>query len=383
MANRPTVLISSFAWKGTLTPVEANGIIVSVLEAAWGHAWTGMTLPLSDGGDGWLETLKVTKAMGCAQTYSLTVMGPVPQAQVEAHYLWYPQHRRACVEAADIHGMRRLGHGEPAPLTATTYGVGEAFVKILSRHPDIREIILSVGGSASTDGGLGFLQAMGWQFHDATGERLPPGIGGGMLSRVHGATPPEATLFCPTVTVILDVEIVYADAPRCFGPQKGVNPQMVKPLTEAFNRIARMLDPGFSYAHLSGTGAAGGLPFGVLVGCPGATLQPGMAWLAKAVNLDSLVSQADLVITGEGCFDETSLLGKGTGDLIERTQAQGKPLLILCGKNTYTGPLPSHVNIMGLYAPDEPIGPDRLEATSLRLGQVLQAGISTIAQMLA
>ncbi len=364
-----------------MTPGQVNNIVASVLKSHFPH-WDIQCLPLSDGGDGWLEAMSASNSEGY-QEKSISVLGPIPSQQVSAQYLWSAKNRQLLIEAAEIHGMRRLPQSKRAPLTATAYGVGEAFQQLVQRHPEAVEIILSVGGSASIDGGFGFLQAMGWQFYDASGGLLPAPLGGGNLPHIQRVVPYEMAKDFPAVTLLVDVETPFADAPKVFGPQKGASPLEVEMLTQAFQRVGKLADPEQHFFNQPGTGAAGGLSFGVLMGCPKVMMLPGIEWVAQQLQLDSHWADADLIITGEGRFDETSLMGKGTGYLIQQARQSQKPLIILCGQNTASQSLPPNITVWALSSPNDPVSQQDLAAAPAKLRQLILAKLSTIEQMLA
>lgn len=378
---KPKVILCSAAWKECLSPTEANMIIAEALQARF-PAWEIQTFPLSDGGDGWLEAMASSNPDAFV-SQTIEVMGPTPEQRVQAHYLWSPKQKQVLIEAAEIHGMRRLPQGKRAPLTATSYGVGEAFRALHQRHPDVQEIILSVGGSASTDGGIGFLQALGWQFVDHHGSLISEPIGGGMLTQIARFEPVTPDGRFPQITLLTDVTTRYIDSPRLFGPQKGASPDQVTQLTHAFQRLIALLDPQTQYAQREGSGAAGGLPFGVSLRYPRVTIQSGVQWTADATGLNRALSHADLVITGEGRFDETSLLGKGTGYLLERTEKSGIPLVICCGQSTFSAPPRENVIVLPLYPLDYRTSTQDLRSAPGKLKQVLTENLSAIEQRLA
>ncbi len=231
----------------------------------------------------------------------------------------------AMVELAQSSGLPLLR--EPDPLRAHTRGLGEVVAAALGTGPT--RLVVGLGGSASTDGGTGCLSALGARFEDRRGTPLPPG-GGGLqdLHRVDlGGLPPvpaEGVLCLTDVTAPLLGE---AGAARVFAPQKGATRPDVDVLERGLARLAELLG-GFPDAP--GAGAAGGTAYG-LCAAWGATIAPGAAAVADAVGLAEAVRTADVVVTGEGCFDRTSLSGKVVGNLVDLVAA-GKALAVVAGR---------------------------------------------------
>jgi glycerate kinase len=177
----------------------------------------------------------------------------------------------------------------------------------LMRAAGSRRIWLGVGGSATVDGGLGALAALG-----ALGPR-PDAAALAILRRT---------------TVLCDVRTRFLDAPRVFGPQKGATPRMVRALEEWLKRWAAMLPRDIR--RLEGGGAAGGLAGGLAAF--GARLVPGAPFILRAARFDRRARSADLILTGEGKFDGTSLVGKAPGEVLAAARRLGIPVAVVCGK---------------------------------------------------
>ena len=211
---------------------------------------------------------------------------------------------------------------------AQTTGLGELLGRALDAGAG--RILVGLGGSASTDGGTGALAALGARFLDAYGQPLPPGGGGlAALSRVDlsGLRAPSAG----GVTCLTDVTAPLLGprgAAAVFGPQKGADKAQIARLEAGLARLAGVLggDPA-----APGAGAAGGTGYG-LAAAWGAALAPGAAELARLAGLDRALAGADLVITGEGRFDETSLTGKTCGTVIAAAAAVGVPVALVAGQ---------------------------------------------------
>jgi glycerate kinase len=303
-------------------------------------------LPLADGGEG---TLEVLAAAGRAAWHHAEVTGPGGDP-VDSAWLTLPG-GVAVVELARGSGlplMRRLH-----PLGAHTLGLGETIGHALDDEPadsetlggsvpgsgalggeapgsGIREVVVTLGGSASTDGGTGALAALGARFLDGTGRALPPG--GGALTRL--ATVDTTRLRPPPpagVTCLADVTAPLLGprgAAAAYGPQKGADAGQIALLEAGLTRLAAVLggDPG-----APGAGAAGGTGYGLMAGW-GAVITPGAPRLCELAGLDRALATADLVITGEGRFDETSLTGKVTGTVLAAAAARNVRAALVAGQ---------------------------------------------------
>lgn len=326
------IAVAPNAYKGTLGAEEACRAISEGLAQLWPQAELA-PVPMADGGDGFLPTLV---AAGRGRIEEHLVQGPLLEP-VSAPLGWLgPLPREtAVVELAGACGLRLLA--QPGPETAarsTTLGLGQLIALALGRDP-IR-ILVGIGGSASTDGGSGMARALGFRFLDQAGRELGPG--GLELLRLDRIEPPSRPLQLQGTEVVAacDVDnplLGERGAAAFFGPQKGADPELVARLERALARLAELVrrDLGTAeMARLPGMGAAGGTGFG-LAAFLGAQLSPGVSLVADAAGLDQALEGAQLAITGEGRFDQGSLHGKATGEVLRRARARGLPTLILCG----------------------------------------------------
>ena len=246
------------------------------------------------------------------------------------------------VELARASGLPLLAR--PDPVGAQTTGLGEVLGRALDARTD--RILVGLGGSAATDGGTGALTALGARFLDAAGQPLPPG--GGALAALARADlsqlrpPPAGGVTCLTdVTAPL---LGPRGAAAVFGPQKGADGAQVARLETGLARLAALLggDPA-----APGAGTAGGTGYG-LAAAWGAALTPGAAELSRLAGLDRALANADLVITGEGRFDATSLTGKICGTVIAAAGAAGVPVALAVGQ--ISGAKPGIARIVSLAA---------------------------------
>ena len=262
-------------------------------QAARLAGWTADLAPVSDGGEGFCTVLG-------GRRRPQTVTGPLRQP-VEA--AWFDLgDATAALEMAMACGLSLAGGPDlNDPVRATTAGAGELIAAAVK--DGARRVLVGVGGSATTDGGWGALEA------------LEP------HSRLRGV---EMTVAC-------DVRTRFTDAAAVFGPQKGASPTQVELLTRRLERLAQLYreDFGVDVQAIEGSGAAGGLAGGLAA--LGATLVSGFEVVAERIDLAGRIEGADLVIAGEGYLDEESFNGKAVGGLAELASESGVPLLIVVG----------------------------------------------------
>jgi glycerate kinase len=249
-------------------------------------------LPLADGGEG---TLDVLLAASGGRRKLAVVTGPLGEP-VEAEWGLLPD-GTAVVEAARAAGLALAGERND-PVAATTSGVGELLRT--AAGAGARRAIVGVGGSATTDGGLGAVEALGWSLHGLE------------------------------VVVACDVATAFRDAAAVFGPQKGASPEQVELLTDRLDRLADRYRgrTGVDVSTLTGAGAAGGLAGGLAA--LGARLDSGFAVVAEAVRLADALGCAGVVLTGEGRLDATSFRGKVVGGVLGA--AAGLRCGVVCGE---------------------------------------------------
>ncbi|HEV7872273.1 MAG TPA: glycerate kinase [Modestobacter sp.] len=316
------VVIAPDSFKGTLGAADA----ADALAAGWRSERPDdelLTVPLADGGEGTLDALGHDLPESCWRSEPVT--GPDGRP-VDAAWLLLPD-GTAVVEMARAAGLPLLDR--PDALDATTRGLGELLAAVVA-DPAVTRVILTLGGSATTDGGTGALAALGARFLDADGADLTPG--GGALSRLDridltGLTPPPPG----GVQCLVDVTAPLLGplgAAGQFGPQKGASPDQVVELDAALARLADLLGGD---RDAPGAGAAGGTAYG-FAACWGAEFVSGAGAVAAAAGLDDALRGAALVVTGEGQFDAQSLRGKVVGDLVDRARAAAVPVAVVAGR---------------------------------------------------
>ncbi|MDY0262813.1 glycerate kinase [Syntrophotalea acetylenica] len=321
------ILVACDSFKGSLTAVEACTIIAATLGRIH-PGWNLRICPLADGGEGTAELL-TGAAQGCWRDVG-DVMGPLPGMRMTASYGWVAPSATAIVEMARASGLVLLDAAHRRPLETTTYGTGQllqAAVRQGARH-----ILLTLGGSATVDGGTGAARALGWRFLDAMGQPVP--LGGGSLSTLRRIVPPVNRL--PEVTVLCDVVNPLCGAQgaaRVFAPQKGATPAQVEMLEQGLAHLAELIQEqlGMNVAVIAGGGAAGGFGAGA-VAFLGGRLRGGIAVVMERLRFEQELRSADWVITGEGCLDPTSLHGKVVSGVLERARRFGVPVAVLAGR---------------------------------------------------
>jgi glycerate kinase len=282
------VLCCPDKFRGSLTAREAAGAFAAGVERA---GRTATLLPLADGGEGTLDVL----CPSATDRRATRVTGPLG-APTQAE--WGIRSDTAVVEMARASGLSLVDEAND-PLRATTFGTGELIRAAVASGA--RRVIVGVGGSATVDGGLGALEAL------------------------------EFDLGGAEVVVACDVSTTFVDAARVFGPQKGAAGDAVDELERRLERLAHRFrrEYGVDVRMLPGSGAAGGLAGGLAA--IGATLRSGAELVAEAVGLQAALAAASLAITGEGCFDATSLAGKVVGHVLREGRAVGTPVMVVAG----------------------------------------------------
>jgi glycerate kinase len=322
------ILIAPAAFKGSLRPTEAAQAIAQGLSEALPQAEL-IERPLADGGDGTLEVL--LRALG-GQVQKACVQDPLGR-EIEAEFglLELDDQRVAVIEMAYAAGLVLLKPEERDPLRASTYGVGQLVRAALDAGAE--EIWLGLGGSATVDGGAGFLQALGARLLDAQGGEIPGGSAGlAQLAAIDFSTL-DPRLKRTELIALLDVlsPLLGEHGARLYMPQKGATPEMCDQLERNLAHWAEIAqqDLGMDVREVSGAGAAGGL--GAALALLGAKLVSGSEFIAKKLGIDALVPECDLVIGSEGQVDEQTLEGKGILTLARLARQHAKPLIVLCG----------------------------------------------------
>ncbi len=321
------ILIAMDSFKGSLTAPQACAAVArGMAEIPSAHC---TLVPMADGGEG---TASCFAALSGEMVYE-----KVPDLfgrEKNCEYALLDGGNTAVIEMAQSAGIADLMPGERDVLRASTYGVGCQIRNALLRG--CKKIIIGLGGSATTDGGLGALQALGVDFYDKTKTLLPPGAGGKALSSVFRA---DKTNLVPldgiSILYACDVTNPYYGkngAAFVYGPQKGADQDTVVLLDKGLQSFSEVLKTcfGADISTLPGAGAAGGL-CGGLYAALGGEIRSGFDLLAAHAGLEEKIAKADLVITGEGKTDGQTAFGKLPCRVGETAKKYGVPVLILSG----------------------------------------------------
>lgn len=346
------IVIAPDKFKGSLPATEVAGAVAAGLRAGLGAAPAGsararaelITIPVADGGDG---TLDAAVAAGYERV-PVPATGPTGQP-VRTSYA-----RRgslALIELATVCGLERLPGGRLEPLRASSFGVGEVLRAALDAGA--REIVIALGGSASTDGGAGLLQGLGARVLDGHGE--PLGRGGAALREVAALdlTGLPAALRQAEVTLAADVAnpLTGPDgAAEVFGPQKGATRGQIAELDAGLRRWAKLVTEviGTDLSEAPGAGAAGGVGFAALA-VLGAQRRSGIDMILDLVGFGAALDGADLVITGEGSLDTQSLSGKAPVGVARAAARRGIPVIAVAGRSTLTADQARAEGITAIY----------------------------------
>lgn len=287
----PHVVAAPDKFRGTAT---AREVAAAIGVAAGAAGWTVDEVPVSDGGEGF-------RAVFTGRRHPLKVTGPLGEP-VNAEWTMLPDGRTAIVEMAEASGLLLAGGAEGNdPVAATTAGTGQLIAAAVKAGA--RRVLVGVGGSATTDGGLGAIEAL----------------------------EPHARLAGVDLEVACDVQTRFLEAAAVFGPQKGATPNQVRLLTRRLERLAQVYRErfGVDVTGIPGSGAAGGLGGGLAA--VGARLGSGIELVAEVLELAERIEGADLVVTGEGFVDEESFHGKAVGGVAALAAEAGVPLLVVAG----------------------------------------------------
>lgn len=297
------------------------------MEAGLRRVWPDadiISLPLADGGEGTLDALLAAGGAKAQRRYE-TVFGPAGQP-VEAAWGWLPNTQTAVVELAQAAGLSLVTANRRDPKITTTNGVGQLLLSAL-REPNVRRVIIGLGGSTTNDGGAGLLSALGVCFLDAEGQTLPPG--GAALARLARVDTSRlgfelAALSARPVEILIACDVTNPltgpnGASAIFGPQKGATDEDIVTLDAALGHFARTWNKPHD---LPGMGAAGGTAFGLLALFPFAQLRPGIDLVLDATGFNDHLHGASLVLTGEGKMDAQTLGGKAVAGIARRVQEQ-------------------------------------------------------------
>lgn len=347
------ILIAVDKFKGSLTSAEAALAIKTGMEIRLKnhpHALSFDIVEMADGGDGSAAIVKkyCSKSHDSFREITCTATNPIGK-QINLTYIIYD--KTAFIEMASVSGLELLSKQERNPLYTTTYGLGEVI-----RHAageGVEEIILSIGGSATNDGGTGMLQPLGFKFMNSSGHQVTAGyMCGKELEHISEIIDPDNDLLRShgiSLKVICDVTnplLGKNGATMVYAAQKGANSKMQEQLEsgmvnyaavaaardEGADRDKRRSIPKEKISQSPGSGAAGGVGFAAMQFL-GAELISGWKFFAELTNLEQRIAQAHLVISGEGKIDSQSMQGKVIDGVLQLAAAHSRPVVLFCGVN--------------------------------------------------
>ena len=321
------VAIDSF--KGSLTSLHAGTAVAEAIRAVYPDAEVKV-FPLADGGEGTVAA--VVAALG-GRLCTATVTGPLGDP-ITAEYGVIPDRHLAVIEMSAAAGITLLPEEKRNPLNTTTYGVGELILHAITQW-DCRHFLIGIGGSATNDGGIGMLAALGFSFLDKNGDTVPP-YGRGLRDIASIGTDG-----CPPILrecrfdIACDVRNPLCGefgCSRIYGPQKGATETIITDMDAWLSRYAALTATHFKNADpdFPGAGAAGGLGFAFL-SYLGASLTSGIELVIRVTELEAQMKDADIVITGEGRLDAQSCMGKAPIGVAKAAKKYGKPVIAFSG----------------------------------------------------
>lgn len=322
------IIIAPDSFKESLTALE----VANAIEQGFKHVFPYAEfckVPMADGGEGSVQSL-VDATNG--SLVEVEVTAPLGN-KTTAFFGLSGDKQTAFIEMAAASGLHLVPFEQRNPLITTTFGTGELIKAALDCG--VKKIILGIGGSATNDGGVGMLQAVGFSFKNAKGEEI--GFGGGALNQIDTISLEKRD---PRLTQVEFEVACDVDNPLCgergaaavFAPQKGATASMVTLLDNALahfaNIVRQKLD--IEIADKAGAGAAGGMGAGLLL-LPKVQLKAGVQIIIEATNLAEKIQNADLVITGEGRMDAQSIAGKTPIGVAKLAKQFGKPVIAIVG----------------------------------------------------
>ena len=325
------ILVAPNAFKESLSATEAAASISQGLLKVLPNSKITQ-LPIADGGDGTLEAV-VEGTHG--KILRARVLNPLGK-KILAEYGLTGDGKTAIIEMSKASGLALVPPSQRNPMRSTSFGTGQLIQAALKRG--VKEIILGIGGSATVDGGIGALQALGINFLDRQGKSV--GWGGNSLKLIDRIDMGTINPLLKQARILLacDVDnplVGPRGSAAVFGPQKGATPGMVRKLDQYLANLGQLIQqtPGQEVSTVAGSGAAGGIAGGFM-GLVGAQLRPGSDLVFELLKVEQQVAKADLVFTGEGQIDFQTPFGKGPGMLAKIAKKHGVPVIGIAGSVT-------------------------------------------------
>lgn len=302
-------------------------LVAETIANAWQEVRPGdgiQCIPIADGGEGTAGILALATG---GSTIPITAPGPLGDA-IQTDWVLLGDGKTAVIELARTSGLALIPESLRNPAVTSTRGMGVAILAAIEHGAT--DLILTVGGSCSNDGGAGLAAALGYQLTDDAAQPVPDGAIGILSASKLQVTPHSLLQKVRSVRVAVDVQNPLTGpngAASVFGPQKGAGPGDIALLDRCMERWLELT----GLESFPGAGAAGGTPVGIKLAFPNATFQPGIALVLDTCGFDAALTNADLVITSEGCFDDQTLMGKAISGIAARAESAGVPVIVIAG----------------------------------------------------
>lgn len=321
------IVIASDSFKGSLSSIDVANSAEKGILSVYPHCKV-TKINVADGGEGTVDA--IIEALD-GKKITITVSDPLGRP-IKAEYGLTSD--TAVIEMATASGLPLLSPDERNPMKTSTFGTGEMIMDAINRG--CRKFLIGIGGSATNDAGTGMLKALGFRFYDNNGKELTPGCGGILadITRIDDSAVPQSVKESQFI-VACDVDTPFCGpigAAYVFAPQKGADSQMVKELDNGMASFAKVINNTYNIdiVPISGAGAAGGLG-GAFKAFLNATLKKGIDMVLDAIDFDTKIQGADLIITGEGKIDSQTPKGKTAAGVLARGKLAGIPVIAIGG----------------------------------------------------
>jgi len=365
------IVVAPDSFKGSLTAVEVSDAIEQGIREIFPKAEI-VKIPMADGGDGTVQCL--INATG-GEILRKKVTGPLGD-EVWASYGILGDKKTAVIEMAEASGLTLVPENKRNPLITTTYGTGQLIKFALDQG--CRKMIIGIGGSATNDGGAGMVQALGVKLLDKDGEEI--GFGGAELLNIHHIDIVQMGSRIDKLEILVASDVKNplcgpTGATRIYGPQKGATEEMMIILEKSLSHFAEIIkkDLNKDIKNIPGVGAAGGLG-AALMAFLDAKLKPGIEIIIKAVKLEEIVKDADLLITGEGKIDSQTIYGKVPVGVAKIAKKYHVPIVSISALIDKSGLIVKDYGIDFLIKPENP--PMYMEYPKSRKVKLLRKTVS-------
>lgn len=322
------IVVASDSFKGSLSSTEVATAAARGIKSVYPDC-EAVAVSVADGGEGTVDA--VVEALG-GKIVTATVNDPLGRPILACYGV---VGKMAVIEIAAASGLTLLTDEERNPWLTSTYGTGEMIMDAVKRG--CRNFLVGLGGSATNDAGMGMLQALGFRFYDIDDQEIIDGCGGRLqdVARIDDTGVMDAVCQC-RFTVACDVDTPFCGsegAAYVFAPQKGADMEMVARLDSGMVSFAEVIEKtyGIDVTSMAGAGAAGGMGGGFYAFL-NAMLKRGVDMVLDAIDFDSIIRGADLVITGEGKIDYQTVKGKTATGVLARAKAQDIPVVAIAGR---------------------------------------------------